>query len=612
MSNNHYQSIPAFAKGKPSIPMAETVSTSDVLMVREGGTAAECLNAEQLAAVSNLCGQTVVINAGAGTGKSRVIIEKMKLIKEQYPEANVLMISFTKKSALELKERIGGVAGVQVKTLHSLAYSILVKDMDRKFTVLTSDNYRKSLISKLIPKKMEIAPDDVIFAMHSPSRATKEANAVVKKYLAQLEKNQQMDLDAMQILALEKLKAPAVAKYWQSQFSHILVDEAQDLDEVQLGIINKLSETHKNLCAVGDTRQSIYGFRGSMPNVLDKIVKENDAMTYELTTNYRCTSSILGLANKLMDGYAPLIAANRFHNPPLPQYLVADDEQEEAKTLIKEVQKLQKEGAALPDMAVLYRSCAVSRTLVSKLLEEKIPFVCSNLAGFPYNQQPLRGMVTLLRHINEPDNKRIWPEILPMLFLKRTALADIEAIMADRKVTFVEAIKELDIPFFQKLYVEKFCDGIAEAAKMGPSEAIRTLIKAGYNKLIGKPMVPTVEAMADEAAEFDTIYSYLAHIDQLREEYEMMKKAASRADGDCLRLMTIHAAKGLEFDTVFIIGAYDGIIPAGNDGTDIQEERRLLYTAVTRAKRRLLISYPKYSDTSNTPNEASRFLREVF
>lgn len=610
---NKYQSIPAFSKkAHPVIPIAESVRTSNLMMVREGGTAAECLNEEQLAAVSNLSGQTVVINAGAGTGKSRVIIEKMKLIKEQYPEANVLMISFTKKSALELKERIGGASGTHVSTLHSLAYHILTRDNDRKFTVITSDNYRKSIISKLLGTKSDLSPDDVIFAMHAPSRAAKGANAVVKKYLAYLQKNNQMDLDAMQILALEKLKAPAVAKYWQSQFSHILVDEAQDLDEVQLGIINKLSETHKNLCAVGDTRQSIYGFRGSMPNVLDKIVKENDAMTYELTTNFRCTSSILGLANRLMDGYAPLIAANRFHNPPLPQYLVADDEAEEADTLIKEVQKLQKKGIALSDMAVLYRSSSVSRTLVSKLLEKKIPFTCSNLAGFPYNQQPLKGMVTLLRHINEPDKKKIWLELLPMLFLKRTVLADIEKIISDRKVTFVEAIKELEIPFFQKLYVDKFCDGITQATKLKPRDAIHTLINAGYNKITGVQAVVNLEAMADEAEEYDTIYSYLAHIDQLREEYEMMKKAASSAKGDCLRLMTIHASKGLEFDTVFIIGAYDGIIPAGNDGTDIEEERRLLYVGVTRARKNLLISYPQYSNNSTSPNEASRFLREVF
>ena len=147
---------------------------------------------------------------------------------------------------------------------------------------------------------------------------------------------------------------------------------------------------------------------------------------------------------------------------------------------------------------------------------------------------------------------------------------------------------------------------------MEPSDAIKHLIKSGYNKLIGKPMVPACENMAEEAENFDTIMSFLAHIDQLHEEYEAMRKAASNAQGDCLRLMTIHAAKGLEFNTVFLIGSYDGIIPAGNDGTDIAEEKRLLYVAVTRAKETLYISYPKYADKSNTPNEASRFLREVF
>ena len=611
MSNNKYQSIPAFiSKANPVIPMAETVSSSPIMMVREG-SAANHLNDEQLAAVSNLTGPTV-INAGAGTGKSTLLVERMRRIKQQYPEAKVLLVTFTKKSALEIKERIAGATGIQVSTFHSLSYHILIRDNDRKFTVLTSDSYRKSIIAKLIGSKSELSTEDIIFAMHSPSRAAKGANDIVKKYLAHLEKNCQMDMDAMQILALKKLENKSVCQYWAGQFKFILVDESQDLDSIELGIISKLSEKHKNLCCVGDTRQSIYGFRGSMPNVLDKIVKENDAMTYELTTNYRCTSSILGLANKLMDGYAPLIAANLFHNPPLPQYLVADDEAEEADTLIKEVQKLQKKGIALSDMAVLYRSSSVSRTLVGKLLDKKIPFVCSNLAGFPYNQYPLKGMVSLLRHINEPDNKKIWLEILPMLFLKKMALADIEKIMSDHDVSFIEAIKELEIPFFQKLYVDKFCDGITQATKLKPRDAIHTLIKAGYNKLVGVPLIPNCEALADEAENFDTIYAFLARIDQMHEEYEAMRKAASNAKGDCLRLMTIHASKGLEFQNVFIIGAYDGIIPAGNDGTDISEEKRLLYVAVTRAKVRLFISFPLQSANCTSPNEASRFLREVF
>ncbi|MBR2142755.1 ATP-dependent helicase [Anaerovibrio sp.] len=614
MSKNEYQSIPAFiSKAKPVIPMAETVSTSPVMMVREGGAAANHLNDEQLAAVSNLTGLTVV-NAGAGTGKSTLLVERMRRIKTLHPNTNVLMISFTKKAAQELKDRISsiGITGCQISTLHSLAYHSLMKDKTGSFTVLTSDNYRRSLISKLITAKMDISTEDVIFALHSPSRARKDANTVMRKYLKQLQKNRQIDLDSMQLLALEKLDDKAVCRYWQSKYDFILVDEAQDLDEVQLAIINKLSSNHKNLCCVGDTRQSIYGFRGSMPDVLNKLEKDNEAMNYDMTINYRCSPAILGLANRIMSEYKPLIANNRYGYNVLPQYLVADNEQDEAAILVKEVQKRHKAGITYKDMAIIYRSSIVSRSVVHLLLDKKIPFVCSNLTGFLYNQQPLRGMVTLLRYLNNPNDKQIWPEILPMLFLKRTAQKDIEKVMQAKDLSFIEAINELELPFFHKDYIERFTTGILKASNQKPNDAIKTLITAGYNKLIGKPAIPTVEAMADEAEGYDTIYAYLAHIDQRYEEYQQMKKAASNAAGDCIRLMTIHAAKGLEFNTVFIIGAYDGIIPAGNDGTDIAEEKRLLYVAVTRAKERLYISYPKYTEKSISPNEASRFLREVF
>ena len=611
MSN--FQSIPAFiTETQAVIPMAETNTTLERSMMIKEGESNE-LNEEQLQAVSNLCGPTVV-NAGAGTGKTKVLIERMRRIMQKFPAAKVLLISFTKKSALELKERISslGVSNCQVSTLHSLAYHILIRDSEKKFTVLTSESFRISLISRLIPKKLDIAAEDVIFALHSPSRAVTGTNTIAQKYLAQLQKNNQIDLDAMQLLALKKLEDTAVLKYWQRQNDFILVDEAQDLDEVQLAILSKLCSHNRNLCFVGDKRQSIYGFRGSVPDVLGKLVREHDATSYDMTVNYRCSPSILGLANQLMREYRPLTAVNRFYDEVLPQYLVADNELDEAQTLVREVQKLHRDGLAYKDMAVLYRSCSANRTLVHILIEKKIPFVCSSLASFPYGHQPLKGMLTLLRYINEPDNKKRLKELLPMFFLKRATLKDIEAIMSERNISFIEAVKGLELPFFHQMYVEQFCDGILSASKMKPSAAINSLLRAGYEKVVGKQSVPTVEDMAAEAEEFETVYAYLSHIDELHEEYEKIKSAASRADGDCLRLMTIHASKGLEFNTVFIIGAQDGSIPAANDGTDIEEERRLLYVAVTRAKDRLYISFPKYNDKSSTANDVSRFIREAF
>ena len=608
-----YQSIPAFiTETQAVIPMAESNTTLERSMMIKEGESNE-LNEEQLQAVSNLCGPTVV-NAGAGTGKTKVLIERMRRIMQKFPAAKVLLISFTKKSALELKERIAslGVSSCQVSTLHSLSYRILVRDAGKKFTVLTSENYRKSLISRLIPKKLDIAADDVIFAMHSPSRAVPGTNAIAQKYLLQLQKNNQIDLDAMQLMALKRLEDIAVLKYWQRQYDFILVDEAQDLDEIQLAIVSKLSRHHHNLCCVGDKRQAIYGFRGAVHDVLSTLVREHDATSYDMTVNYRCSSAILGLANQLMREYRPLTAVSRFYDEALPQYLVADNELDEAQTLIKEVQKLHRDGLAYKDMAVLYRSTIASKTLLQQLLEKKIPFVCSSIAGFPYNHQPLKGMVTLLRHINAPDNKQLLKELLPMFFLKKASLKEIESIMSGRNISFIEAVKSLELPFFHKLYIEQFCDGILSASKMKPSATINSLLRAGYEKVIGKQAVPAIEAMSEEAAEFETVYAYLSHIDELHEEYEKIKSAASRADGDCLRLMTIHASKGLEFNTVFIIGAQDGSIPAANDGTDIEEERRLLYVAVTRAKERLYISYPRYNEKSATANEVSRFIREAF
>ncbi len=586
-----------------SLPIAESVPCG---FVREEDGRRR-LNKDQKAASSVLSG-IHLIQAGAGTGKSSCLIARMKRISRAFPDARVLMISFTKKSANELRNRIGNnVPNVTISTFHSLSYHIL-KTSGWDFTVQTSTLFQESVILNIIGNS-GIPMEDVLKSLHMVDGIDDDIQKVRAKYLKYLQKNKIVTFDTMQIFAIELLQRnETLLKRWRTAYDFYLLDEGQDQDAHQAQILSLLTKGCQNITVVGDQRQSIYSFRGASPQIMGDFAKS--AAVYELTINYRCNPAILGLANQVMRQYPPLISASTDINPVYPEYLTAMNPNDEAKKVVDQIERLHKSGQKYSDMAIIFRSSAASTAIVQELLSRKIPAISKSMNSLKSSQMPYSGLIKLFRFSLNP-NPDTFKAIMPILYLKQSLFKTISGIRSKDNLSWTDAALRLDLPFFHREYLENILGATDSIREMAPQKGVLHLLSNGYGKYIGKNMVNVVKAFADELEEYPSIAAYISHLDNLQEQISAMKNLAAK-NTDYLQLMTIHASKGMEFDTVFLIGCYDGCLPSSREDADLEEERRLLYVAVTRAKERLYISYPRLSDGKTEPNEISRFLRDLY
>ena len=564
------------------------------------------LNGDQEAASAVLTG-CHLIQAGAGTGKSSCLVARMKRISNIYPDAKVLMISFTKKSAQELRNRIGGMPQVTVTTFHSIAYHIL-KSSGWNFTVQTSPILQEALIRKLIGKE-EISVEDVLSSLHREEGMTEGIRKVRQRDLNCLEKKHTVTFDTMQIFALEVLQKESILLHrWQNAYDFYLIDEFQDLDAHQLKLMNLMKQKCENVAVVGDERQSIYSFRGSVSHIMETFAAS--ASCYELTVNYRSNPAILGLANRVMPEYRPLVSASDSIAPIYPKYLAAKDTMEEAEAVADEIIQFRKKEAGR-EIAILYRSSSAAQEMVEELLKRKIPFVCRSQMISKYAAFPYADVIHLFTYVLDTESRTALQDILPVLYLKRSRIREIVSIAGRKKIPLLDALLQLKVPFFHQEYIAQMTDAIRGSVDLPPSRALLRLLKGGYGKYVGADLVPVVERIAEELAECPTMEMFLHRAEEAKERMTVLQKMAVSSDAP-VQLMSIHASKGMEFDAVFLIGCYDGCLPSEKEGVDPEEERRLLYVAVTRAKERLYVSYPKLSHHKTEPNEPSRFLREAF
>lgn len=216
-----------------------------------------------------------------------------------------------------------------------------------------------------------------------------------------------------------------------------------------------------------------------------------------------------------------------------------------------------------------------------------------------------------MRYALMPEDAKLFKPILRTLYVRQSVLKEIQKLAKKNGCSLIHAATLLPLPFFQLEYVSRMDEVISTLAQQSPADAIESLLHAGYDKFVGSEKADMLKIWETEFAEFPSIPALLAHVDDLSDQLNAVRNQSNKA-GDAVQLMTIHASKGLEFDCVFLIGAADGILPSGKDDVDIDEERRLLYVAVTRAKRKLFVSYPVHSTNSSNDNKVSRFLREAF
>ena len=563
------------------------------------------LNDQQLSAIQQLEG-VHVINSGAGTGKTATLVARLQRLHEVYPTATVLMLAFSKAAVQELQQRVGAIHGVTISTFHSLAYHVL-KSSGWKFSVETSTENQTSAIESLIGRS-KTTVEEVIRSLHGVSGASRSTLRVRRQLLSMLKEMPTVTFDTMIIFATGALQKHAgLRNYWQSRYDFVQVDEGQDLNPAQVELLQIVTAETKNLCLSGDPRQQIYGFRGAF-GAMEKLSKT--AQIHSLTKNYRCNPAILKLANSVMDEYEPLIPASKIVRIP-PQFWTALDATDEAKLVANEIERLHEQGQRYSEMAVLYRSTAVTSEIISTLLECKIPFVTKSPLLVKYAQKPWREIIALFKFMTEPTSTDALREILPLFFLKKERIGEVEAMVAEQKCSLLSSLPLLARKAFHRDCIVELATAIETAETFTPSATLRHVVKHGLGNYFGEAMTLSVESAIGELQKFPTIAAFLEQVQSVKDQLAKIKELAAKAK-DAVMLSTIHASKGMEWQSVFLIGLVDGVLPSNCNGSDIDEEKRLLYVGITRAKQRLYLSYPRMSDNTVEFNKPCRFLAGHF
>ena len=627
----------------------------------------EGLNDRQYEAVINTEGPCLVI-AGAGSGKTKVLTHKIAyLIQEKKALPwNILAITFTNKAANEMKERIANLVGDQAKdmwigTFHSICVRILRKFIDRigfdsSFIIFDTTD-QKTLIKRCL-KELEM--DDKLFSDKSVlseiSNAKNDMNEpetyalkvkgdfrkekiaeVYKLYQRRLKENNAIDFDDIINYTIKILtENPDVLEYYSNKFQYILVDEYQDTNKSQFTLVTLLASKHGNITAVGDSEQGIYSFRGAdISNILNFEKDFLGTKIIKLEQNYRCTGNILKVANSIIKNNEikyekKLWTKNEVGS--LPKVFSADNEYDEGRYIAEQIEHLRREEYyKYSDFAVLYRMNTQSRAIEDILRREDIPYKIVGGLKF-YERKEIKDIISYLRLVQNPADNLSLNRIInePKRGIGRTSLENIASLSEQNNIPMYEIIKNAEQYGLNRVYLNSrefincMEEIIAQKNKLKVSELIKKILKdTGYmraleneNSVEAENRIANLDEFLNVAIEFEeetaenTLSEFLEGI-TLSSDLDNMEESE-----DTVTLMTLHSAKGLEFPVVFLIGMEEGIFPGYKsigEEKELEEERRLCYVGVTRAKENLYLTNSKQRTTfgSTTHNPPSRFLSEI-
>lgn len=612
------------------------------------------LNENQLKAVTTTEGPLLVM-AGAGSGKTKVLTTRIAYLISECnvnPE-EVLAITFTNKAAKEMKDRVINMLGhlaykIQISTFHSFGLSIMKKHYDKlgyqkNFTIIDSDDVL-TLIKKILkeynydpkiynPKgirnQISGAKNELLDAKSYAKYANSEYEQVVlkvyKRYEEKLKTNNSLDFDdlLMQPIVLFK-KYPQVLKEYQERFKYILIDEYQDTNEAQYILTKLVSAKYKNICVVGDSDQSIYSFRGSnYKNILNFEKDYQNAKVILLEKNYRSTKNILNVANDIIKNNKLRKEKNLWTDNEeglKVTYHRSENEKDEAFYVTREINKL-KQTEPLKEIAVLYRTNAQSRNIEEYLLKENIPYKVVGSIYF-YKRKEIKDLIAYLNVLYNPSDDI---SLLRVINVPKRGIGSktIEAL-TDKANLENKSIYEV-ITSGKELEFKKIIENINSMREnLSLTELIDLVLnRTGMKDELVSEKTLEAEIRLENLNEFKSITRSFEEssgnisLDDFLMEISLVSDIEEYKNNDnVVTLMTVHAAKGLEFNNVFIIGLEESVFPHVNSfdaADDIEEERRLCYVAVTRARKKLWLVNAKRrtlygKDSMNPP---SRFIKEI-
>lgn len=631
------------------------------------------LNPQQKKAVETTEGPLLVV-AGAGSGKTSVLTRRVAYLIEENQVApwSILAITFTNKAASEMKSRIQDLLGpvaesVWISTFHSLGVRILRRDADKigytkNFTIADSGEQR-TLIKRILKdlnydvkqydprailgqiskaKNMLLEPEDYEEQVASPFE--KVAAKVYKAYQTELKRGGIMDFDDLIMQTLKLLKTNKdVLHFYQNKFRYILVDEYQDTNQAQYELCQLLAAQYKNICVVGDADQSIYGWRGAnMENILnfEKDYKDSEVNTIMLEQNYRSTGHILSAANSVIENNVNRKVKNLWTDKgdgEKVNYYRASNGNDEAYFIISKIKEEVKKGRSYKDFSVLYRTNAQSRNIEEILVKSNIPYKIVGGHKF-YDRKEIKDILAYLKIIANPNDSMSLNRIIntPKRGIGPTTMAKFNGFASENNFGMLEAFNNLalaPITGSAATKLNKFGDSFRDIVKYAQDHNVTELTEKildefGYLDALRADKTLEAEARLENIQEFlgvtkrfddnyepedeetNSLEDFLAEVSLLSDQDDL------EDEGNEVTLMTLHAAKGLEFPVVFLIGMEEGIFPisrALNDPAELEEERRLAYVGITRAREELYLtnamSRMLYGRIQANP--ASRFIDEI-
>lgn len=631
----------------------------------------DTLNKEQKEAVLTTDGPLLLL-AGAGSGKTRVLTHRIAYLMEEMGVNpwNILAITFTNKAAGEMRERVDHIVGfgaeqIWVSTFHSTCVRILRRYIDRlgydnHFTIYDTDDQKtvikdickrfnidtKQLRERTIMSVISSSKDKLIGPMEFQLQTMgdfqkKKIGQVYQEYQKVLKKNNALDFDDLLVKTVELFKScPEVLDSYQERFRYIMVDEYQDTNIAQFELVRLLADKYRNLCVVGDDDQSIYKFRGAnIRNILDYEKVYPEAKVIKLEQNYRSTQNILDAANAVISHnigrkdkalWTEKETGSRIH------YYQFNTAYEEAEYVADDILARTKSGSrTYGDCAVLYRTNAQARLLEERMVVDGIPYNVVGGVNF-YARKEIKDILAYLKTINNGQDDLAVKRIIniPRRSIGAATIAKVEEYEQIRGISFYDALRDADnIAGIGKAgaKIDSFVTLIqtfrAKAQEYSIEDLLRDILdKTGYAQYLkdqeeeeaAQDRLENIEELVNKAVAYEAD-SEDPSLNEFLEEIALVADIDNVENGsNRVLLMTLHSAKGLEFPVVYMAGLEDGLFPSymsitSDDPSDIEEERRLAYVGITRAREELILtcarSRMQHGETQYNP--VSRFIREI-
>lgn len=590
----------------------------------------------------------MMVLAGPGSGKTAVITNRTRALIEEYgiSPREILVITFTKAAATEMKERFLKMmeveqSAVHFGTFHAIFFTILkyaynftaaniireedklrfFTEMIRKMQLEIEDE--KEFVSNIISEVSLVKSERMQLEFYYSMNCSEEAfQKIYREYDQFLRSRNLIDFDDMLLMCYELLSSrPDILKLWQQKFRYILIDEFQDINQVQYDIVRLLAKPENNLFIVGDDDQSIYRFRGAKPEIMLNFKKDYpNCKQVLLDYNFRSTPNIVKAALSVVKNntnrFDKKISAVKKESDPV-KVITFKTLEEENTSVVKEIIRLREEGVRLTEIAVLFRTNTGARGLIDKLMEYNIPFRMKDSIPNIFEHWITRNIIAYLKIAMGSNERAYYLEIMnrPKRYVTREVLNDPE-------ISLVQLMQKYRDKTWMVERLEKLQYDLTMLKRMDPYAAIHYIRKGiGYDEYLEdyakfrrikvEELYDTIEELQESAKGYETYQDWFDHMAEYKQELQEQMENRRRYHVDSISLATMHSAKGLEYEAVFIVDANEGIVPHRKAvlDEDMEEERRMFYVAMTRAKRLLYIYSAK--ERYNKEFTRSRFVGEM-